>query len=153
VRTARQARLFVYFDTKLADAERDKVRLLRDAGAEPMIADCRFDGLNLEQVLVGLGGFGATHVLVEPGPTLARSFLARGELVDRLWVIHSPGEVHDKTAPAAANIPPEFQRTGELDLAGDRVVEYLNPGSPVFFAAEASADFVLAREAVDPGRR
>jgi diaminohydroxyphosphoribosylaminopyrimidine deaminase/5-amino-6-(5-phosphoribosylamino)uracil reductase len=144
VRTARQTRTFAYFDTRLADAERDRVRALRDAGVEPVFADRQSSGLNLEQVLVSLGGFDVTHVLVEPGPTLAENFLIRQNLVDRVWIIHSPTKVNDPTAPPGVGLPSSFIKTGELDLAGDRLIEYLNPLSPVFFAAEPSADLVLA---------
>jgi riboflavin biosynthesis pyrimidine reductase len=87
-----------------------------------------------------------THLLVEPGPTLARSFFDEVELVDRVWVIRSPNRVNDPSAPAASGVPGEFVKTGELDLNGDTLSEFLNPVSPVFFSAEPSADFVLARE-------
>jgi diaminohydroxyphosphoribosylaminopyrimidine deaminase/5-amino-6-(5-phosphoribosylamino)uracil reductase len=146
VRTARQVRTFAYFDARLADAERSRIRALRDAGVEPVIADRSSSGLNLEQILVSLGGFDATHVLVECGPTLARGFFARQNLVDRVWVIHSPMKVSDATAPAGVGVPGEFVKTGELDLAGDRLSEYLNPASPVYFAPEPSADLTLAAE-------
>jgi len=154
VRTARQVRTFAYFDARLADAERDRARALRDAGVEPVFADRSSAGLNLEQILVSLGGFDVTHVLVECGPTLARGFFARQNLVDRVWVIHSPTKVDDATAPAGADVPGEFVKTGEIDIAGDCLIEYLNAASPVYFAPEPSADFVLAGGdiAVQPDR-
>ena len=144
VRTARQTRTLAYFDARLADAERDRVRGLRDAGVEPFFADRSSSGLNLEQILVSLGGFDVTHVLVEPGPTLAHGFLNRMDLVDRVWIIHSPVEANDATAPAGVDLPASFVKTGELNIEGDRLVEYLNPVSPVYFAPQPSADFVLA---------
>lgn len=144
VRTARQTRTFVYFDKRLAEAERDRVRLLHDAGVDTFIADRTSHGLNLEQILISLGGFDATHVLVEPGPTLARSFLERQNIVDRVWIIHSPASIGSKTAPAGVDLPATFVKTAELVLDGDRVSEYLNPHSPVFFAPDPSADIVLA---------
>jgi diaminohydroxyphosphoribosylaminopyrimidine deaminase/5-amino-6-(5-phosphoribosylamino)uracil reductase len=144
VRTARQTRTFVYFDGRLADAERDKVRALRDAGVDTFIADRGSNGLNLEQILVSLGGFEVTHLLVECGPTLAKSFLTRPDLVDRIWLIRSKTEVEDATAPAGVGIPSTYIKTGEIDVAGDKLSEYLNPSSPVYYAPEASADFVLA---------
>ena len=150
VRTGRQVRTFAYFDARLAEAERDRVRALRDAGVEPVIADRSSNGLNLEQILVSLGGFDVTHVLVECGPTLARGFFARQNLADRVWVIHSPMKVDDPTAPAGADVPGDFVKTGEADLEGDRLSEFLNPNSPVFFAAEPSADFRLVAEDVQP---
>jgi diaminohydroxyphosphoribosylaminopyrimidine deaminase/5-amino-6-(5-phosphoribosylamino)uracil reductase len=145
VRTARQVRTFAYFDGRLADAERGRARALRDAGVEPVIADQFSYGLNLEQILISLAGFAdATHVLVEPGPTLAHGFFKRVNLVDRVWVFHSPTKVDDATAPAGPNVPGDYLKSGEIDLAGDRLVEYLNPASPVYFAGEPSADLVLA---------
>jgi riboflavin biosynthesis pyrimidine reductase len=86
-----------------------------------------------------------THLLVEPGPTLARSFFNAGA-ADRLWVIESPQRVDDPTAspaPAAATIPSRYIKTGELTLDGDVLTEYLDPESDLFFAAEPSADFVM----------
>jgi riboflavin biosynthesis pyrimidine reductase len=85
------------------------------------------------------------EVLVEPGPSLAAQFFSTG-WVDRLWVIRSPRSIGDPTAPSAMPVPESFVRTGSLNLAGDTLTEYLNPASPVFFAAEPSADFVLASE-------
>jgi diaminohydroxyphosphoribosylaminopyrimidine deaminase/5-amino-6-(5-phosphoribosylamino)uracil reductase len=150
VRTAREpGRVFVYFEGKLAAAEREKMQALHAAGVEPMLADLTHRGVNLEQMLINLAGFGVSHVLVEPGPTLAASFFEYGELVDRLWVIHSPDRVDDPTAPSAANIPGQYVKTGALDAGGDQLVEFLNPGSPVYFAPDESADFVLARESAE----
>jgi hypothetical protein len=40
-------------------------------------------------------------------------------------------------------VPNDHVETGTIDLGGDTLTEYLNPGSAVFFAAEPSADFVL----------
>src|SRR5438552_3536912 len=151
VRTARQTRTFAYFDARLADAEREHIRALRGAGVEPFIADRTSTGLHLEQVLVSLSAFDVTHVLVEAGPTLAKGFFARQNLVDRVWLVHSPLKVDDATAPAGVGLPGSYVKTGELNLAGDRLIEYLNPASPVYFAPEPSADFVLACEASATG--
>jgi hypothetical protein len=42
----------------------------------------------------------------------------------------------------------DYPVTGELAVDRvDTLTEYLNPDSPVFFSAEPSADFVLARDA------
>jgi diaminohydroxyphosphoribosylaminopyrimidine deaminase/5-amino-6-(5-phosphoribosylamino)uracil reductase len=88
-----------------------------------------------------------THLLVEPGPTLARSFFDAGG-VDRLWVFRSPSAINDATAPAASKIPSRFVKTGELNLAGDVLTEFLDQESDLFFAAEPSADFLLATESL-----
>jgi diaminohydroxyphosphoribosylaminopyrimidine deaminase/5-amino-6-(5-phosphoribosylamino)uracil reductase len=84
-----------------------------------------------------------TNVLVEPGRTLAASFFA-DNTVDRLWVIRSPMIIGDDTAPSAAEIPDHFIKTGELNLDGDVLFEYLNTRSSVYFAPEKSADLLLA---------
>jgi diaminohydroxyphosphoribosylaminopyrimidine deaminase/5-amino-6-(5-phosphoribosylamino)uracil reductase len=88
-----------------------------------------------------------SHALIEPGPTLANSMLPQA---DRLWVIRSPKIIGDDTAPAAAVIPDYFVQTGEVDLDGDLLCEYLNTKGYVFFAPVESADLVLAR-ASTPG--
>jgi len=85
-----------------------------------------------------------THLLVEPGPTLARSFFEAGA-ADRLWVIQSPQSVNDATAPEAAAIPSRFVKTGELTIEGDTLTEYLDQESDLFFAPVPSADLVLAQ--------
>lgn len=83
-----------------------------------------------------------THVLIEPGPTLARSLLP---FCDRIWVIRSStvASPHGLLSPT---VPAEFIPTGTLNLAGDTLTEYLNTRSGAFFAAVPSADFVLAAE-------
>ena len=150
VRTARDGgKVFVYFEGNLAAAERDKMRTLREAGVEPVLADLTHRGISLEQMLVSVAGFGVTHVLVEPGPTLAGSFFEYAELVDRVWLIHSPSRLDDPAAPTGAGVPGEYVRTGVIDVGGDRLVEFLNPGSPAFFSPEESADFVLARQSAE----
>jgi diaminohydroxyphosphoribosylaminopyrimidine deaminase/5-amino-6-(5-phosphoribosylamino)uracil reductase len=100
------------------------------------------NNLSLPAFLKDMYERGVTHLLVEPGPTLAASFF-RDELVDRLWLFRSPNFIGDDSAPSAAAIPGNFVKTGQAELEGDVLHEYLNPRSPVFFAAEASADFVL----------
>jgi diaminohydroxyphosphoribosylaminopyrimidine deaminase/5-amino-6-(5-phosphoribosylamino)uracil reductase len=99
-------------------------------------------GVSLDDVLFDLDNWGE-HVLVEAGPTLARSFMEQG-LADRVWVIHSPTRMDDETAPSAA--PVDYPVAAEANLDGDRVVEYLNPSSRVFFAPIPSADFVRVTE-------
>jgi len=87
----------------------------------------------------------AMHLLVEPGPTLARSFLEEN-LVDRVWVFRSPKSIGVENAPTAVPLPDYFARTGELGLDGDILIEHLNTTSRVFYALEPSADFVLAAD-------
>ncbi|MDQ3440741.1 MAG: bifunctional diaminohydroxyphosphoribosylaminopyrimidine deaminase/5-amino-6-(5-phosphoribosylamino)uracil reductase RibD [Planctomycetota bacterium] len=101
------------------------------------------DGLlSLEKVTRRIFDAYCYEVLVEPGPTLARSFLAGGH-ADRFFLLRSEIHIPDDSAPAAASIPSHWVKVGEADLGGDSVIEYLNSQSSVFFAAESSADLVL----------
>jgi diaminohydroxyphosphoribosylaminopyrimidine deaminase/5-amino-6-(5-phosphoribosylamino)uracil reductase len=144
VRTARQHRVFVHLDRYLMDAGREKTRILRDAGVEAFPAGSTHAGLRLDEVLNNLAGFGATHVLVEPGPTLAQSFLHQDSLVDRVWMIHSRNKAPQPASLPGVGVPSTYVKTGEINLDGDRLIEFLNPASPLFFAAEPSADFLAA---------
>jgi diaminohydroxyphosphoribosylaminopyrimidine deaminase/5-amino-6-(5-phosphoribosylamino)uracil reductase len=104
---------------------------------------------SLADVLTQLGhlqpaGPPITHLLVEPGPTLARAFFD-ANLVDRLWTIQSPRILGDPTAPAAAAIPGDFVPTGQRNLDGDILTESLNPHSTAFFANTPSADWLLMK--------
>jgi diaminohydroxyphosphoribosylaminopyrimidine deaminase / 5-amino-6-(5-phosphoribosylamino)uracil reductase len=145
VRTAREPdRVVVYHDRRLAEAERERIRALSLEGVQPFMVERRFDGLNLNEVLSTLAAFDVAHVLVESGPTLAQGFFDQQSLADRVWIFHSSKMIGEPTAPAGVPIPAHFVKTGEVDLDGDRLSEYLNPNSPLFFAAEPSADLVLA---------
>ena len=95
------------------------------------------DKLDLSQMLRHLGAGDVTHLLVEPGPTLAASFLELG-LADRVWVIRSPEAIDGQGAPSAAQISYPF--TAKIWLQGDELTEYLNPASPAFFSLQPSVD-------------
>ena len=69
-------------------------------------------GLRLDEVLNNLAGFGVMHVLVECGPTLARSFFEQSHLLDRVWLIRSPVRSTDSDALPGPNMPNSFQQTG-----------------------------------------
>ncbi len=86
-----------------------------------------------------------SHVLVEPGPTLARSIFKAG-VCDRLWVFESRMTVDDASAPRAADIPAWFAETGQLQVGDDLLREYVNTQNPACFTRSASVDFVLAKE-------
>jgi diaminohydroxyphosphoribosylaminopyrimidine deaminase/5-amino-6-(5-phosphoribosylamino)uracil reductase len=94
--------------------------------------------LQLGEVVGHLATRPITHLLVEPGPTLAGAFLREG-VWDRLWVFHAPGSIDDPTAPAGPVVSLPF--TACAEIGGDHLVEYLNPDSAVFFAQVPSADF------------
>ena len=143
VHSARQHRVIVNYDRRLAEAERGKLRELEQTGVQPFLVERRFDGLNLKQILTPLAHFGVAHLIVEPGPTLANSFFNELTLVDRVWLVRSPNEIDAADAPAGVGVPANYIKTGEIEFDGDRLAEYLNPQSPVFFAAEPSADFLM----------
>jgi diaminohydroxyphosphoribosylaminopyrimidine deaminase / 5-amino-6-(5-phosphoribosylamino)uracil reductase len=130
-----------------------KLRSLRvEVVAVPVVGDHR---VSLEAVLHDLWKRGVTHVLVEPGPTLAASFIAEGR-ADRVWVFRSPKVLDELItytkkrhrglpAPAAASV--HYPPVATTSIDGDTLTEYLNRASQVFFASEASADFVLTSDA------
>ena len=100
--------------------------------------------LSIPDVFRDLGSRGVTHLLVEPGPSLAAGMLW-SDLAQRVWVFRSPNRLDDEHAPKA---PPQvrYWDTGRLNLDGDVLTEYLNLQSPLFFAPEPSADFILAAQ-------
>lgn len=82
---------------------------------------------------------GVTHLLIEPGPKLAKELIARNQ-ADRTWIFHGQRPIGEEGL--AAPVCP-WPAVGETVLGGDRLVEYLNPASEVFFAPAPSADFRL----------
>jgi riboflavin biosynthesis pyrimidine reductase len=118
------------------------VDALAQRGVELMPVPLEPQGISLNHLLDALGGRSITHLLVEPGPILAASFLGR-DLADRIWISRSPMRVNDAFAPSARTI--DWPATGSIGVDGDQLTEYLNPQSPVFYALDRSADMVLAR--------
>jgi diaminohydroxyphosphoribosylaminopyrimidine deaminase/5-amino-6-(5-phosphoribosylamino)uracil reductase len=108
-------------------------------------------GIPLDRVLDELSRRNVTHVLVEPGPTLAAAFYASG-FADRAWRFRTNRVLNDSTAPAAEPVPRNYVQSGETDVAGDLLTEYLNPASRVFFAPEPSADLIFARATTTSSR-
>jgi diaminohydroxyphosphoribosylaminopyrimidine deaminase/5-amino-6-(5-phosphoribosylamino)uracil reductase len=110
----------------------------------PLAVDA--DGrLSLDDLLDKLGKRGLTHLLVEPGPTLAESFLRRN-LADRVWIFRSPKLIGPERSPEAAKI--DYPASGSVTLDGDELTEYLNPGGSAFYAMQKSADLAM----VGPGK-
>ena len=95
--------------------------------------------LNLSAVLSELGRRGLTHLLVEPGPTLATTFLGQN-LADRVWVIQSSKQIEDTSAPSAAKV--NYPVATRAELEDDVLLEHLNPQSAVFFHADRSPDLL-----------
>jgi diaminohydroxyphosphoribosylaminopyrimidine deaminase / 5-amino-6-(5-phosphoribosylamino)uracil reductase len=98
--------------------------------------------VDLVGVLTDLYARDVTHLLVEPGPTLAASFFETN-LADRVWVFRSPEPLNQR-GRVAAPVPSHFKPVHCTDLGGDTLTEYLNARSPVFFAPEPSADMLRA---------
>lgn len=157
VQTAREVPVIVCASPDAILNMPDKVQALKAAGVE--LADCDVgpDGrIQIEEfnatVSAGRGLDidrsirATTHLLVEAGPTLAAELLTDTQ---RLWVFRSTKVIGDDGAPNAPVVPASFIKTGELDLAGDVLTEYLNAVGSVFFAPEPSADFVLASQAAN----
>jgi len=114
-------------------------RRVLPGGVECVAIDTEASGrLSLSQVLDDLYARGATHVLVEPGPKLARSFLEQN-LADRLWIFHSPNRLDHPTAPSAPLV--DWPVSAQADLDGDRLIEMLNPRGPAFYELLPGADF------------
>jgi len=144
VKSAGDMNVTIYFDAEAIGRNAEKMKALLKAGVRLVARHAGIHGrLRLPEILAHIAGNDVTHLLVEPGPTLAEGFF-EANAVDRLWVIRSKDKLDDPTAPAVARVPDDFIPTGEIELAGDVLTEYLNPASPVFFAAEASADFRMA---------
>lgn len=137
VRSANQSPLLVV----CSEPAPDRAAPLRDHGVDVVAVPGGTDGrLDLGAILQTLGSRGATHVLVEPGPNLAKGFFESG-LADRVWVFRSPDRVE---APGAADaVEVGYPIVAETQLAADRLAEYLNPASPAYFAPIPSADFQL----------
>jgi diaminohydroxyphosphoribosylaminopyrimidine deaminase / 5-amino-6-(5-phosphoribosylamino)uracil reductase len=82
------------------------------------------------------------HLIVEPGPRLARAFFEDG-LADRLWVFDCARRVNDTSAPSATPIPLNFRQSGQINFDGDILHEYLHTSGPLIFTHTPSADLVL----------
>ncbi len=143
VRTATDAPVVVYCDEETFQENSNRVDELNAAGVEVVAVA---SGLRITDVLHDLKRRAVTHVLVEPGPLLARSFPALAE-TDRLWIVRSPIAINDETAPRAASVASNYVITGEVELAGDVLTEYLNASSDAFFSSEPSADLLAVNAA------
>ncbi|HSZ57206.1 MAG TPA: bifunctional diaminohydroxyphosphoribosylaminopyrimidine deaminase/5-amino-6-(5-phosphoribosylamino)uracil reductase RibD [Tepidisphaeraceae bacterium] len=136
VKTAREHRTIVY----CAEGKVDSATALelREHHVTVVGLSVAGDKLDLTEMLRHLAAQDVTHLLVEPGPILAASFLDLG-LADRVWVIRSPNAIDGPDAPPAPQVP--YPPTASVWLDGDQLTEYLNPQSPVFFAEQPSVDF------------
>jgi diaminohydroxyphosphoribosylaminopyrimidine deaminase/5-amino-6-(5-phosphoribosylamino)uracil reductase len=152
VQTAREYSTTLYCSRETLEARSTRVAELKSLGVKvESVPPDETGELSLPHVLESLAGEPITHLLVEPGPILAGSFI-RQNLADRVWITRSSMSVNDASAPAARTV--DYPVSGRVDIEGDELTEYLNPASPVFFATEASADLVLVRgDTEDDGGR
>lgn len=128
----------------------DRIRELAMAGINLRALPLDETGhLSLAHLLADLHEEQITHLLVEPGPTLAKSFLEQNQ-ADRLWIFRSNKPVEDPTAPRAPTIPPNFIKSAELQLDTDTLTEYLNTQSQVYFAPTPSADLIRSPPPLSP---
>lgn len=146
VQTAAEWPLLIYCDPSNYQIKAETVEALSSLSVEVRPIPSEPDGhLSLTDLLRDLGRRSVTHLIVEPGERLARVFLER-HLGDRVWVFESPdnmvGSEIDLPCPSAQKM--DYPSTGEINLAGDRLTEYLNPLSSVFFSLTPSADFLSA---------
>jgi diaminohydroxyphosphoribosylaminopyrimidine deaminase / 5-amino-6-(5-phosphoribosylamino)uracil reductase len=142
-RTAAQGPVLIYCTPKNFRAKGIFVKLLaaRNITVVPVAADG--ERVSLAAVCADLHRRGVAHLLVEPGPRLARAFF-RANLADRVWVFRSGSRMNEKSAPAAAAV--RYPPVASIRLDDDRLTEYLNPSSPVYFGGERSVDCAYARE-------
>jgi diaminohydroxyphosphoribosylaminopyrimidine deaminase/5-amino-6-(5-phosphoribosylamino)uracil reductase len=144
VATAREHPVVVYSSTWGVGRSADAVAALRARGVEVVSLPDRDGHFSFADVLSDLCARRVMHLLVEPGPTLTKYLFARGQ-ADRVWVFRSTRSIEGDGALAIASAPPvDYPKTGEVPLDGDVLSEYLNPSSPVFFAAARSADLVFS---------
>jgi diaminohydroxyphosphoribosylaminopyrimidine deaminase/5-amino-6-(5-phosphoribosylamino)uracil reductase len=124
----------------------DRIKQLLPTGVNLCIAPSHPDGrVSIAKWVLDKSLSDVTHLLVEPGPTLARSFFDAGA-ADRVWVIRSPRKLDTPDAPNAAALPSRYVQTGEINLDGDLLSECLDTESDLFFAPAKSADFMLAEQ-------
>ena len=136
VKTTSEGKVIVFCSKEAADYSGTRVPLAA-SGVEIHPVPSESPGrLSLPSVMREIGGMNLAHLIVEPGPTLARSLIADG-LWDRAWIIRSAMRIDDPTAPAAASL--DGIETASRNLNGDVLTEYLNPAG-VFAAAIPSPD-------------
>lgn len=146
VQTARERPTVVYCNLmKLDEAGEDRADALRQLGVEVSALPEDANGeIDLSVLAADLVKRNVTHLLVEGGPKTHRSFLLQ-RLADRAWVFHSPMRIDVADAPSAVQLNSSFLQVASVDLAGDRLVEFLNTRSDVYFVPEPSVDVSVAR--------
>jgi len=138
VQSAKTTPVLVYCSTDAGAQKPQAVQELNQLGVE--VISLPYDqprGISLTAVLRDLGSRRFTHLLVEPGPTLARGFLSQN-LADRVWIYRSPRDFGEHGSPKAPDVT--YPAAAQIDLDGDQLTEYLNPASPCFFCLRGSPE-------------
>lgn len=135
--------VIVYCSIAAADRDPAAVRALERSRVEVVPLPNHDGRFRFDDALLDLHLRGVAHLLVEPGPTLSRGLLARGQ-ADRVWVFHSPHrlDLHPELAISLAPLVP-YPAAGRVKIGPDELVEHLNDRSDVFFAPVPSADLQL----------
>jgi diaminohydroxyphosphoribosylaminopyrimidine deaminase / 5-amino-6-(5-phosphoribosylamino)uracil reductase len=141
VSTAKESPVILFCSKTAATVHTDLVEQFRQAEIE-VIALADSEGhFSFTDVLSELHRRNVMHLLVEPGPTLARAMIARGH-ADRVWIFRSSQPIAEADGMDAAKVT--YASTGTIKLDGDQLTEYINPSSDVFFVVTPSADLRLA---------
>jgi len=136
--------VLLYCSQQAFDASVSTVAALREKRVEVIPLPNHERHFAFGDVLKDLHARNVMHLIVEPGPTLARSMLARGQ-ADRIWIFRSPKEIEAVHGEAVSRAPQVgYPETGKVNFAEDELTEYLNPHSEVFYTNAPSADFVRA---------
>jgi diaminohydroxyphosphoribosylaminopyrimidine deaminase / 5-amino-6-(5-phosphoribosylamino)uracil reductase len=142
VKSIASAPVWVFCSEATLSKKPDAVAALRSHGVVVnSLPSERMGNLSLAALLDELGKKKFTHLLVEPGPTLARSFID-SNLADRVWIFRSPIRADAADAPAAVHI--DYPVAAKISLDGDELREYLNPAGEAFYLLQKSANFVFA---------
>jgi diaminohydroxyphosphoribosylaminopyrimidine deaminase/5-amino-6-(5-phosphoribosylamino)uracil reductase len=143
-RTANELPVELYFTRDgFISAGPERIKQLMERGINLIASDADDNGrISIPKLLMRESFQEMTHLLVEPGPTLARSLFDAGA-ADRVWIIRSSREVNAPDAINAPKLPSRYMKSGEVNLDGDVITEYLDRESDVFFSANSSADLVL----------
>jgi len=141
--TAHEHPVIVYCSQRVHQTRPLAVAALLARKIEPVPLPVENERISIPALLADLHARRITHLLVEPGPNLARSFF-KANLADRVWRFRSPNRINHEGAPAAEAAP--YPAVAEVELDGDLLSEYLNPNSEVYFAAQPSPEIVALQE-------
>jgi diaminohydroxyphosphoribosylaminopyrimidine deaminase / 5-amino-6-(5-phosphoribosylamino)uracil reductase len=144
-RTAGECSMVVFTKEDSIQKYGDRFRALRNLGVDVVgMGVDSFGRVSIEGVLDELGAArGVTHLLVEPGVSLARAFLDR-DLADRAWVFRSSEKKVDGEGCPTAVVLPWGCLSGVVNLDGDSLTEYLNPSGQAYFCCAVSADLAIS---------